>query len=94
MFTVGKSALFYFFEIGEGRRSFFFTPSILNKEFPSFSLKREQEGWVVPEDGVDPLLFEQAVEEVEELLSSNIPQQIDSLIRESFLHPASNQQRF
>jgi hypothetical protein len=83
-FTLNNRIVRYYLEISEDQQHFIFTPSRSNKDNTEFTLtlknnELKSEG-IIP-DGI----LEQAIEEIQSLLSNQIPEKIHQLIYDSFL---------
>ena len=82
-FSVNDSVIRYYLEISEDRKSFIFTPCRSNKDYSVFTLTMSNNE-LKPEGLIPSGILEQAIEEVQSLLSNKIPEKIHQLIWESF----------
>jgi hypothetical protein len=84
-FTLNGSIVRYYLEISEDQHSFIFTPCRSNKENSEFKLTLN-DNELIPEGTIPSGILEQAVEEIQSLLTNKIPEKIHQLICESFLY--------
>ena len=84
-FTLNGKVISYYLEISEDRHCFIFTPSISNKDSSEFTLTLKNNE-LKPEGNLPDGILEQAIEEIQSLLSNKIPEKIHQLICDSFLY--------
>jgi hypothetical protein len=84
-FTFNGSVVRYYLEIAEDQHSFIFTPCRSNKDNSEFKITLNNNE-LKPEGTIPSGILEQAIEEIQSLLSNKIPEKIHQLICESFLN--------
>lgn len=82
-FIYKGALLTYYLEIDQSCHTFLFTPGITNKDFPEFKLEIEN-NIISSAAGIPSEIYEQAVAEVQSLITHRIPEQIQQLIHDSF----------
>jgi hypothetical protein len=82
-FIYKGSLLTYYLEIDQACETFIFTPCRSNKELPEFTLKVQNNKFSTV-SGIPKEIYEQAVAEVQSLITHRIPEQIQQLIHDSF----------
>ena len=82
-FLYKGSLLTYYLEIDQACKTFIFTPGRTNKDFPEFKLEIENNIFS-SSAGIPTEIYEQAVAEIQSLITHRIPQQIKQLIQDSF----------
>ena len=82
-FVYRGTLITYYLEIDQVCETFIFTPGRSNKEFPEFTLKVENNIFSSVA-GIPHEIYEQAVAEIQSLITHRIPEQIRQLIHDSF----------
>lgn len=82
-FIYKGSILTYYLEIDQACQTFIFTPGRSNKELPEFTIRIENNIFSSVA-GIPHEIYEQAIAEVQSLITNRIPEQIKQLIHDSF----------